>query len=62
MLSETHIILVVLLVALIFGARKLPEIGAGLGKGIKNFKNSIKDTKEEEPEKLEDKENTKWNS
>ncbi|AHF96880.1 preprotein translocase subunit TatA [Desulfurella acetivorans A63] len=52
-------ILVVLLVALIFGARKLPEIGAGLGKGIKNFKNSIKDTKEEEPEKLEDKENTK---
>ncbi|HEX14111.1 MAG: twin-arginine translocase TatA/TatE family subunit [Desulfurella sp.] len=59
MLSETHIILVVLLVALIFGARKLPEIGAGLGKGIKNFKNSIKDTKEEEPEKLEDKENTK---
>ncbi|MGC8605922.1 MAG: twin-arginine translocase TatA/TatE family subunit, partial [Desulfomonilaceae bacterium] len=29
MLSETHIILVVLLVALIFGARKLPEIGAG---------------------------------
>ncbi len=59
MLSETHIILVVLLVALIFGARKLPEIGAGLGKGIKNFKNSVKDTKDNEPEKLEDKENTK---
>jgi len=59
MLSETHIILVVLLVALIFGARKLPEIGAGLGKGIKNFKESIKDNKDNEPEKLEDKENTK---
>ncbi len=59
MLSETHIILVVLLIALIFGARKLPEIGAGLGKGIKNFKNSIKDAKDDEPEKIEDKENTK---
>lgn len=58
MLSETHIILVVLLIALIFGAKKLPEIGAGLGKGIKNFKNSIKDAKEdgEEHEKIEDKE------
>jgi len=58
MLSETHIILVVLLIALIFGARKLPEIGAGLGKGIKNFKSSIKDTKDdvEEHEKIEDKE------
>jgi sec-independent protein translocase protein TatA len=59
MLSETHIILVVLLIALIFGAKKLPEIGAGLGKGIKNFKSSIKDAKEDEEEhkKIEDKEN-----
>jgi|YelNatPaOPRAMG01_1025707.scaffolds.fasta_scaffold01374_32 sec-independent protein translocase protein TatA len=59
MLSETHIILVVLLIALIFGAKKLPEIGAGLGKGIKNFKSSIKDAKEdgEEHEKIENKEN-----
>lgn len=59
MLSETHVILVVLLVALIFGARKLPEIGSGLGKGIKNFKSSLKDAKEEEKEKLEDKDKTK---
>jgi sec-independent protein translocase protein TatA len=59
MLSETHIILVVLLIALIFGAKKLPEIGAGLGKGIKNFKSSIKDAKEDEEdhEKIENKEN-----
>ena len=34
----THEILVVLLLILvIFGARKLPEIGAGLGKAIRNF-------------------------
>lgn len=37
-------LLIILLIAfLIFGARKLPEIGEGLGKGIKNFKKAIKD-------------------
>ncbi len=38
----THEILVVLLLILvIFGARKLPEIGAGLGKAIRNFKQGV---------------------
>ncbi len=44
-------ILVILIV--IFGARKLPEIGSGLGKGIKEFKKSMKDIDEED--KVEDK-------
>ena len=35
-IPELIIILVIILI--IFGAGKLPEIGAGLGKGIKNFK------------------------
>ncbi len=51
--------LILVIVLIIFGAGKLPEIGAGLGKGIKNFKTATKDskidTKEEEPEKLENK-------
>lgn len=38
-LPELIIILVIMLV--IFGAGKLPEIGAGLGKGIKGFKKAI---------------------
>ena len=38
-IPELVIILVIILV--IFGAGKLPEIGAGLGKGIKGFKKSI---------------------
>ena len=38
-MPELVIILVIILV--IFGAGKLPEIGAGLGKGIKGFKKSI---------------------
>jgi sec-independent protein translocase protein TatA len=38
-MPELLIILVIIFV--IFGAGRLPEIGKGLGKGIKNFKNSI---------------------
>lgn len=35
-------LLIILLICLIvFGAKRLPEIGSGLGKGIKNFKNSF---------------------
>jgi sec-independent protein translocase protein TatA len=40
-LPEMLIILVIIM--LIFGASRLPEIGKGIGQGIKNFKGSIKD-------------------
>jgi sec-independent protein translocase protein TatA len=43
-LPELLIILVIIMV--IFGAGKLPEIGAGLGQGIKNFKKAMRETKE----------------
>jgi len=52
-----EILLIVLIVALLFGGKKLPELGKGLGDGIKNFKNSLsKDDKEsgEEDDKSED--------
>ena len=35
-----EILLVVLVVVLLFGARKLPEIGKGLGQGIKEFRST----------------------
>ncbi len=41
-----QILLVLLIVLLIFGAKRLPEIGASLGKGIRGFKSSV--TGEEE--------------
>ena len=41
-LPEMLIILVIIM--LIFGASRLPEIGKGIGSGIKNFKSSIKDS------------------
>ena len=55
-IPELVIILVIILI--IFGAGKLPEIGAGLGKGIKNFKRAtIEDESETESEKQEKIEN-----
>ena len=33
-----QLLLIMLIVVIIFGAKKLPEIGGGLGKAIKNFK------------------------
>jgi sec-independent protein translocase protein TatA len=46
-----------LIVALLFGGRKLPELGKGLGQGIKNFKNAIKgqDPDEEDSKKKDEK-------
>ncbi|HEB72472.1 MAG TPA: twin-arginine translocase TatA/TatE family subunit [Nitrospirae bacterium] len=41
-MPELIVILVILLI--VFGASRLPEIGAGLGKGIKNFKKSVTET------------------
>ncbi|MCD6153654.1 MAG: twin-arginine translocase TatA/TatE family subunit [Syntrophobacterales bacterium] len=45
-MPELLIILVIILI--IFGAGKLPEIGGAIGKGIKNFKKSFRDQDEVE--------------
>lgn len=42
-----QILIVLLIILLIFGAKRLPEIGASLGKGIRTFKSSV--TGEDEP-------------
>lgn len=36
--SMTQLLIILLVVVVLFGAKKLPEIGGGLGKAIKNFK------------------------
>jgi sec-independent protein translocase protein TatA len=51
-LGMPELIIILVIIVIIFGAGKLPEIGSGLGKGIKNFK---KATKDEEKEKIEEK-------
>lgn len=58
-MPELIIILVIILI--IFGAGKLPEIGGGMGKAIRNFKSATKEVdnnKEDEPEKIEDNKST----
>ena len=47
-LGMPELIVILVIIVIIFGAGKLPEIGSGIGKGIKNFK---KATKEEEQAK-----------
>lgn len=46
-----EVILILVVVLLIFGAAKLPEIGRALGKGIKEFKKEVKDIKDDDKEK-----------
>lgn len=41
MIGTTEIILLVLLVVLFFGGRKIPELMRGLGKGVREFKNGL---------------------
>jgi sec-independent protein translocase protein TatA len=48
MLSLSHIFLVLLIILIVFGAGKLPQIMGELGAGIKNFRDSLKISKDEE--------------
>jgi sec-independent protein translocase protein TatA len=41
-----ELIVILIIVLIIFGAGKLPEIGSAIGKGIKNFKKSVHESDE----------------
>lgn len=49
-LGPTELIIILVIVIIIFGAGKLPEIGGALGKGIKEFKSATKEVQEAEKE------------
>ncbi|MDP1623949.1 MAG: twin-arginine translocase TatA/TatE family subunit [Bacteroidales bacterium] len=53
-LGTTELLLIALLVLLLFGGRKIPELMKGLGKGVKSFKDGV-DGLEEELKKPSDK-------
>ena len=42
-LGLPEVLVVLVIVILIFGANRLPELGRGIGKGIRNFKDATKD-------------------
>jgi sec-independent protein translocase protein TatA len=43
-----ELIIILVIILLLFGASRLPEIGRGLGKGIKNFKESTRNGNKED--------------
>lgn len=57
-----ELFLILLIVLVFFGAKKLPELARGLGQGIREFRKAAKDVQEEvekETKKLDDKNDTK---
>ena len=46
-LGMGEMVLIFLVVLLLFGAKRLPEIGSSLGKGIREFKSSVRDVESE---------------
>ncbi|MEW6290083.1 MAG: twin-arginine translocase TatA/TatE family subunit [Thermodesulfobacteriota bacterium] len=51
-LGMPELIIILVIIVIIFGAGKLPEIGSGIGKGIKNFKNATRD--EDDKKKIDE--------
>mgnify|MGYP002641888536 CR=1 FL=1 len=47
-LGTTELILILVIVMVLFGAKKIPALGEGLAKGIKSFRTNIADDKEKE--------------
>lgn len=50
----TEILIIALIVLLLFGGKKIPELMKGLGKGVSSFKKGMSDITDEEPEKKEE--------
>jgi sec-independent protein translocase protein TatA len=52
-LGTGELVVILVIVVLIFGVNKIPQLGKGLGEGIRNFKSSLKAAQEEAPDKNE---------
>ena len=61
-LGTTEILLIMLFILIFFGAKKIPDLAQGLGKGIREFRKAARDIQEEietpkENKKVEEKKN-----
>lgn len=54
MIGTWEIILIVLVILLIFGGKKIPELMKGLGKGVKSFKDGMNGKADEEKEETKE--------
>ena len=57
-LGTGELIVIAVIVILIFGVNKIPQLGKGLGEGIRNFKSALKSGQEEPPEQGKVEKNT----
>ncbi len=54
-LGTGELIVIAIIVILIFGVNKIPQLGKGLGEGIKNFKSALKSGQEESQQEKKEK-------
>jgi sec-independent protein translocase protein TatA len=47
--TPTHLIVIAVVVLVLFGGKKLPELGKGLGEGLRGFKDGMKGVTEDKP-------------
>lgn len=50
-LGTMELVVILVVVVLIFGVNKIPQLGKGLGEGIRNFKSSLKAAQEDPEDK-----------
>ncbi|MGE4580184.1 MAG: twin-arginine translocase TatA/TatE family subunit [Desulfuromonadales bacterium] len=53
-LGTQELLIILVLVMVVFGAGKLPQVGSALGKGIRNFKSGIKEEPLEEAQRVDE--------
>ncbi|MGA7838564.1 MAG: twin-arginine translocase TatA/TatE family subunit [Ignavibacteriaceae bacterium] len=58
-LGTGEIIIIALVILVLFGAKKIPDLAQGLGKGIKEFKKAVKDVEEDVKDDSSDKKSDK---
>lgn len=58
MLGYTEVLLILAVVLILFGAKKIPELAKGLGSGIKEFKKATRDVQEDLQRAIEDDDRT----
>ncbi|MCH2695587.1 MAG: twin-arginine translocase TatA/TatE family subunit [Acidobacteriia bacterium] len=57
-LGIQELLIILLIVFFVFGAKRLPELGKGIGSAIKNFKGAINQKEEKELQENKEKENS----
>ena len=58
-LGMQEILVIALVVLLLFGGKKIPELMRGLGKGVKSFKEGLNDLEEKEKKETESKQDNR---